>query len=93
VWLSARWPFFARMLELIYKYTRAKHGARMENAGLGALIVLLALPIPFAGAWTATVLAFLCGFPFWKSFWAILCGVVLGGLVVLGITLGVVHFI
>ncbi len=92
-WLSIHSPLLKRFFEKIFIYTRSKHGKRVEFAGLTSLIILLMLPIPLAGAWTMTVLAFLFDFPFWKSFFAIVLGVALGALVVLGVTLGTLHFI
>ena len=91
--LSARSARLKKFFDWVFAHTRAKYGKRLEVGGLAAIVVLLVLPIPLAGAWTMTVLAFLFDFPFWKSFYAIVLGVALGALVVLGITLGVVHFV
>lgn len=91
--LGARSTRLQRLFNWVFHYTRTRHGARMQTTGLGALTLLLALPIPFLGGWTATVLAFLFDLPFWKSFFAIGLGVVIGALVVLGISLGVVHIV
>lgn len=91
--LSKKSTYARKIFDWGFTHTRARHGKRVEAVGLAALVVLLALPIPFAGAWTMTVLAFLFDFPFWKSFFAIVLGVVLGAAVVLGITMGAFHLL
>ena len=86
--LSGWSPQLAILFGRVFAWTRSRHGERMAGAGLATLTLLLALPIPFLGAWTATVLAYLFGFPFWKSFYAIVLGVALGGVVTLVIAQG-----
>ncbi len=90
--LSGHSAHLKKLFDWVFARTRSRYGKRMETAGLTSLVVLLALPIPFAGAWTMTVLAYLFGFPFWKSFYAISLGVVLGAAVVLAIATGAGHF-
>lgn len=85
--VAARWKWFDKILQLVFHYTRNRYGKRIEKTGLAAIVLLLALPIPFAGAWTMTVLAFLYGFPVKRSLGATILGVTLGAVVVLGISM------
>ena len=68
----AQW-FFARMRR------RGKLVERYERIGL-ALIV--AIPLPFTGAWTGSVLSVLFGLKFRNAFLSITVGVLLAGTIV-----------
>jgi len=90
-WLMARSPWAKRILEKVFERTRRRHGARFEAASFVALAVFVAVPLPLTGAWTACIGAFLFNIPLWKAMSAIVLGVVVAGLVVLGIAQGIIH--
>lgn len=46
------------------------------------LIIFVAIPLPFTGAWTGSIAAFLCGIKFKYSFLAIFTGVLIAGVIV-----------
>lgn len=58
----------------------------MQKYGYPALIIFVAIPLPLTGAWTASLIAFLFGIPFKKSFASISSGVIIAGLIVTFIT-------
>ena len=54
-----------------------------------ALVLFVAIPLPFTGAWTAMVAAFVFGIPFRLAFPLILFGVIIAGVIVSVLTLRV----
>jgi len=82
-----------RFFAWLFARTRLRHTKQFELWGALALFAFVAVPFPVTGAWTATVAAFLFGIPFWKSFYAILLGVAVSGIIVLMLTLGISAFI
>lgn len=57
---------------------------RYERIGL---IIFVAIPLPFTGAWTGAIAAFLFGMKFHHAFLAILCGLIIAGAVVTSLCL------
>lgn len=85
-WLVKQ-PFIGTVLknrllaaERLFSGKHAKYGA------IG-LVLFIALPGPFTGAWTGSLAAFIFRIPFKKAFPLIFIGVCLAALVVLAITL------
>jgi len=80
--------FFNRLFSWLFERTRKKHGRKFERWEKFALIVLVAIPLPFTGAWTGSLCAFVFGIPFKKAFPLIVIGVAIAGLITTLITLG-----
>jgi len=91
--LSSYFLFFNRFFVWLFERTRRKHTAKFERWQEFALIVLVAIPLPFTGAWTGSLAAFVFGIPFKKAFPLISLGVIFAGLIVSLISLGVINFI
>jgi uncharacterized membrane protein len=53
--------------------------------------LLVAIPLPFTGVYTATILSWLLGMNWKKAFPAIALGVPIAGIIVLLVTLGVIE--
>jgi uncharacterized membrane protein len=79
--------FFNRLLNYVFSRTRNHHLHKFEKWEHWALLVLVAIPLPFTGAWTGAVAAFLFGVPFKKSLFLILLGLVVAGIIVTGISI------
>ena len=77
-------------LDWIFKRTYKKFYKKYSLYGNLALIVLVAIPLPFTGAWTGTIASFLFKIPYYKSLGLIFLGVLIAGLIV---TLGMLGFI
>ncbi len=63
-----------------------------EKAGKGlfyALFIFVAIPLPGTGAWTGTLAASFLDMGFKKSVIAVLCGVLVAGLIMLALSFGV----
>lgn len=70
-----------------------KGGRKLEaKAGKGlyiALLLFVGIPLPGTGAWTGTLAASFLNMNFKKSVLAVMCGVVLAGIIMLSASLGV----
>lgn len=78
----------SRFLRYIFARTRKKYDSAYEKWGNLALVIFVAIPLPMTGAWTAAIVAFLFGIPFWRALFLISMGVAIGGLLVLGVSTG-----
>lgn len=85
--LIRRFYFFNRLLNYIFSRTRDHHAHKFEKWEHWALLILVAIPLPFTGAWTGSVAAFLFDIPFKKSLALILGGILIAGLIVSLLTL------
>ena len=59
-----------------------KHQKTIEILGELALVIFVAFPLPFTGAWSAALIAFIFNIPFKKAFPLISLGIILAGLIV-----------
>ena len=55
-----------------------------------ALFAFVAIPLPFTGAWTGSVAAFIFGIPLWRSVTALSLGAATSGVIVLLISTGII---
>ncbi|MFH1401845.1 MAG: small multi-drug export protein [Parcubacteria group bacterium] len=78
-WLSSRFSFLKRIFDWLFSRTRRKYGFKIEKYGYPALALFVAIPLPFTGAWTGSLIAFLFGISFKKAFSAISLGVLAAG--------------
>jgi len=95
--------FFPLWLCLEFLYERTKHWrivrwatrnalkrkATVEKWGVPGLAIFVAIPAPFTGVWTATILAWLLRMPVRRSFLAIAVGVLGAAAIVFAATMGV----
>lgn len=77
----------------IFKRTRKRFYKKYTVYGDLVLILIVAIPLPFTGAWTGTVAAFLFGIPYFRSIGLIFIGILIAGLIVTMGTLGVISII
>ncbi len=85
--------FFNRFLTWLFERTRRNHSEQFKRFRRLALLLLVAIPLPFTGAWTGSVAAFVFGIPFRKAFPIIIFGNAIAGLIVIGLTLGIFSLI
>jgi len=81
-----RIPLFGRYLASLRK--RGK--PIVDKYGFWGLFLFVAVPLPFTGAYTGTILAWLLGVNWRKAFPAVGLGVVVAGVIVFLITLGAI---
>lgn len=73
-----------RFLTWLFSYTRRRHADKFESVDpkekkshfikAVALYIFVAIPGPFTGVWSGTVVAYVFGIPFWYAFMSIVLG-------------------
>ena len=71
--------------------TIAKLLVSVVSYGSLGLTLLVAIPLPFTGVYTASILSWLLNMNWRRAFSAIMLGVIVAGIIVLLITLGFVE--
>lgn len=89
--LSHRVYFFNRFFGWLFERTRQKHSRKFKHWRNLSLIILVAIPLPFTGAWTGALAAFVFGVPIRKAFPLIVIGILIAGIIVSCLTVGVVN--
>jgi len=82
---------FNRFFSWLFERTQRKYSKKFERWRDLALVVLVAIPLPFTGAWTGALAAFVFGIPIKRAFPLIALGVLIAGIIVTTITLGVIN--
>jgi uncharacterized membrane protein len=85
-WLSSRFKTCSRFFNWLFERTKRKTEGKINKYGEIALVSFVAVPLPFTGAWTGAIAAFLFGISFKKAFPLIAAGVAIAGLIVLILT-------
>lgn len=85
--LLCRIPLFPRYLQRLRTRTQPK----VTKYGRLGFTLLVAIPLPVTGVYTATILSWMLGMDWKKSFPAIALGVPIAGIIVLAVTMGVIH--
>lgn len=83
--------FFNRFFTWLFERTRIRHSKKFKKFEEFALILLVAIPLPFTGAWTGSLAAFVFGIPIKKAFPLICIGVLIAGVVVSLATVGAIN--
>jgi len=86
-YLSKKSVFFDKFFNWLFERTRRKTAAGFNRWGKWALILFVAVPLPFTGVWTGSVAAFLFGIEYQQAFWLIGLGALLAGIIVTILTL------
>ncbi|MCK4860269.1 MAG: small multi-drug export protein [Candidatus Omnitrophica bacterium] len=88
--LSHHSYFFNRFFVWLFERTRRNHSRKFERFKDLALVILVAIPLPFTGAWTGSLAAFVFGIPIKKALPLIILGVLIAGVIVSLVTIGVI---
>ena len=88
--LSQKFYFFNWFFGWLFSYTRKKHLTAFQKWGEKlAVVILVAIPIPFIGGWTGALAAFVFGLSFKKSLPLVIAGCLLAGVIVTLLTLDI----
>jgi uncharacterized membrane protein len=85
-----RWPPMDRFMTRLFDRTRRKGGLIEKYEALG-LIAFVAIPLPVTGAWTGALAAHLFGVRPRYAIPAIICGILIAGVIVTLASQGVLH--
>lgn len=87
--LAAKYsPFCNRILQKIFEKTRTKHSHKFHTWGSIFLVFFVMLPIPGSGGWSGSLIAWLFGETYGKALALISLGLLLGALIIAGMTIG-----
>ncbi len=76
-----KWKFTKSIMDWVFKRTRKKTKL-IEKYEFWGLVLLVAIPLPFTGAWTGVVASYITGLKFKQAFTAIFVGVLIAGTIV-----------
>ena len=78
---ASRCEWSKRVVNWVFEHTR-RRGKVIEKYEKIGLMLFVAVPLPFTGAWTGSIAAFLLGLKFRYAFLSILFGVIIAGVIV-----------
>jgi len=84
--LVGKVPFLGKYFNWFLERTR-RRGKIIERYEKIGLVVFVAIPLPFTGAWTGAIMAALLGLKFRYAFISIVIGVLIAGVVVTSATM------
>ncbi len=80
-WVDKHWQIGHNILQWIFQRTKRKAGI-IEKYGWFGLMLFVAIPLPGSGVWTGSIAAFLLGIKRGSAWTAMLCGVLIAGLLI-----------
>ena len=72
-----KYEYWSRFMDKIFEKTRKKANDKIEKYETLGLLIFVALPLPFTGAWTGSLIAYLFDLNITKSLITIFIGVVI----------------
>lgn len=81
-----RFPFWVRVMDWLFARTRKRADGRIRNFEYLGLFTFVAVPLPFTGAWTGALIAYLFNLRFSRSLLVIFLGLILAAGVMILLT-------
>ncbi len=72
-----RFGFWAKIMDWLFEHTRKRADGKIRRYEMLGLLVFVAIPLPFTGAWTGSLIAYLFDLKFSKSLITIFIGVLI----------------
>jgi len=72
-----RFRFWTKIMDWLFERTRKKADAKIRKYETLGLLLFVAIPLPFTGAWTGSLIAYLFDLKFSRSLLTIFVGVVI----------------
>ena len=84
------YKFWTNIMDWLFAKTRKRAGAKIRRYEYIGLLLFVAIPLPFTGAWTGSLIAYLFDLKFSKSIITIFIGVIIATfiMIILTLTLG-----
>jgi len=76
-----RFKFWTKTMNWLFERTRRKADAKIRRYETLGLLLFVAIPLPFTGAWTGSLIAYLFDLNFSRSLLTIFLGVVISALI------------
>lgn len=86
-----RFSLVRKLLHFFCELSKKRHSKKFEIYRNLALVILVAIPLPFTGAWTASLCAFIFNIPKYLAISLIFAGLLISGSIVTLITLGIIN--
>ena len=83
---------WARLMDWLFEKTRRRADAKIKRYEHLGLLIFVAIPLPFTGAWTGALIAYLFGLKFGRSLITIFVGIIIAALVITALTLSGDYF-
>jgi uncharacterized membrane protein len=71
-----RFKFWSNLMDRLFAYTRRRADKKIKSYEYAGLLLFVAIPLPFTGAWTGSLISYLFGLNFIKSLITIFIGLV-----------------
>jgi len=81
------YKFWTRIMDWLFSRTRRRANSKIQKYEYLGLILFVAIPLPFTGAWTGSLIAYLFDLKFSKSLLTIFIGVIIAASVMTFLTL------
>ena len=81
-WLR-NYKTWSRLMDWLFARTRKRADSKIRKYKYIGLILFVAVPLPFTGAWTGALIAYLFGLNFSKSLITILLGVLIAAIIMI----------
>ena len=72
-----KYDFWSNIMNKIFERTRRRANKKIERFETLGLLLFVAIPLPFTGAWTGSLIAYLFDLNFYKSLIVILLGIII----------------
>jgi len=83
------YKFWTKLMDWLFAKTRKRADAKVKRYHHIALLLFVAVPLPFTGAWTGSLIAYLFDLKFTKSIITIFIGIVIAAIIMIALTLSV----
>lgn len=77
------YKFWTNIMDWLFARTRKKADKKIRRYEYLGLLLFVAIPLPFTGAWTGALIAYLFGLNFSKSLITILIGVLIAAIIMI----------
>jgi uncharacterized membrane protein len=88
-----RFPFWVHVMDKLFNYTRRRADTKIKRYEHLGLLLFVALPVPFTGAWTGALIAYLFNLRFTKSLITISIGVIIAATIMTALTIAGVDLV
>ena len=79
--------FWTNIMDWLFAKTRSRADSKIKRYEHLGLLVFVAIPLPFTGAWTGVLIAYLFDLKFTKSLITIFIGVIIAASITISLTL------
>lgn len=93
LFLAKKFKFIDKFFNWLFTRKSKKFYSQYKTLGDAALVLIVAIPLPFTGAWTGTIIASIFGIEYKKALGLIFAGVLIAGIIVTLLSTGVISII